>query len=95
MRREAPNPDDHDHGRGADWVERREGPGGIAILLILLAVLVLVFVLQNTDEADVDFLFWDAAVPLWIVIAITASLGFAGGWLAGALRRRRREASGH
>jgi uncharacterized integral membrane protein len=85
QRPDEPRPDE-----GREWTERREGPGGIAILLIVVAVLLLVFVLQNTNEADVNFLFWDAAVPLWIVIAIAAGLGFAGGWLVAWLRARRR-----
>lgn len=85
QRREAPPPDE-----GGEWMERREGPGGIAILLIVVVVLLLIFVLQNTNEADVNFLFWDASVPLWIVIGISAVLGFVAGWLARRARVRAR-----
>lgn len=85
QRPEGPPPDEP-----GEWTERREGPGGIAILLIVVVVLLLVFVLQNTNEADVNFLFWDAAVPLWVVIGIAAALGFAGGWLVRRTRGRAR-----
>jgi uncharacterized integral membrane protein len=85
QRPDEPRPDE-----GREWTERREGPGGIAILLVVVAVLLLVFVLQNTNEADVNFLFWDAAVPLWVVIGIAAALGFVGGWLVAWMRGRRR-----
>jgi uncharacterized integral membrane protein len=80
---------DEPEGRG-DWTERREGPGGIAIVLIALVILVAIFVLQNTDEADVDLLFWSAAVPVWAAIAIAAVVGFVAGWVASRIRARRR-----
>lgn len=95
---------DEDHGRRADgkgsrrdaeeredWVVRKEGPGGKLIAAGSIGVLLLLFVLQNTERAPVDFLFWNGDFPLWGVILVAAALGFVGGWILGRVRRTRRE----
>jgi len=86
MRRDDDQPD-QDQG----WVEKREGPSGKLIAAGIIAVLLLFFVLQNTDDAHIDFLFLDGTFPLWVVIVAVAFLGFAAGWLLGRSRRRDRE----
>jgi uncharacterized integral membrane protein len=83
-----------DHEAPGDWVERREGPSGKLIGLGVVALLLLVFVIQNTDKADVDVLLWDAVLPIWLVIVIAALLGLVAGWILGRVgRKRRRDAS--
>lgn len=58
------------------------GGSGIAALLV--------FILQNTDDVPVTFLFWDFTWPVWLLIVVSATLG-AAIWLAlGILRRHRR-----
>ena len=52
--------------RGTDWVASKEGPGAKTIVAIVAIVVLVVFALQNTDEADIDFLVWDAGVALWV-----------------------------
>lgn len=76
--------------RREDWKVRQGGPSGKLVALGIAAVAVLVFILQNTDKANIDFLFWDGDFPLWIVIAVVAALGFVGGWSLAWLRARRR-----
>ncbi|TVR26351.1 MAG: LapA family protein [Ilumatobacter sp.] len=50
----------------------------------------LVFILQNTADVAVKFLFWDFTWPVWLLIIVSASLG-AAIWLGlGIMRRRRR-----
>jgi uncharacterized integral membrane protein len=73
-----------------DWKSSREGPGLKVILAIAAIAILVVFALQNTDAADIDFLFWDAGVALWIVIGVTAILGFVVGWLLGRASGKRR-----
>ena len=73
-----------------DWKQTREGPSTKLIAAGVIGVLLLVFVLQNTDEADVDFLFFSGSYPLWIMTAVVAVLAFAAGWLVGGGRARRR-----
>lgn len=72
------------------WRERREGPSTKLIAAGVIGVLLLLFVLQNTDEADVDFLFFSGSYPLWLMAVIVAALAFAAGWLVGRSRTRRK-----
>jgi uncharacterized integral membrane protein len=56
--------------------------GGGALLVIFMA--------QNTDEVNLQFLFWDFDWPLWLVVLLSATVG-ALVWLGlGILRRHRR-----
>jgi uncharacterized integral membrane protein len=89
MRREG-DMDDGRGGDGKDWVASKEGPGAKTIVAIVAIVVLVVFALQNTDEADIDFLTWDAGVALWVVIVIAAVLGFVIGWLLGRASGKRR-----
>ena len=64
------------------------GVGGIATLggLALLAV----FMIQNTDDVTLSFLFWDFKWPIWLLVIVSAALG-AFVWIGlGVLRRHRR-----
>ena len=54
----------------------------------LIAVIV-VFVLQNTNSANLHLLLFTTSYPLWMVLGGVASLGFLAGWLFGGRRRRR------
>jgi len=69
--------------------ERRKlGVGAIASLSGL-AILV-IFMLQNTEDVKVDFLFWDFTLPVWLLTLASAAIG-AFIWLGlGLLRRHRR-----
>jgi uncharacterized integral membrane protein len=41
---------------------------------IVVAVFV-IFILQNTESVNIDFLFFDFSAPLWLVLVIVAVLG--------------------
>jgi uncharacterized integral membrane protein len=52
--------------------------------------LLLVFMLQNTQDVTLQFLFWSFTWPLWLLILVTAVLGSLV-WIGfGVLRRHRR-----
>jgi uncharacterized integral membrane protein len=87
MRRE----DDPSGEQQQGWVEKREGPSGLVIWAGIAFAILLIFILQNSDEAHVDFLFLDGDFPLWGVILVGAILGFLVGWFLGRSRLRRRE----
>ncbi len=57
----------------------------------VVAALMVVFIVQNTEKAQVDFLFFDFRAGLWLVLTVTFLLGVAVGALVPALRRRRAE----
>jgi len=49
-----------------------------------------IFMVQNTEDVTVQFLFWDFTWPLWFLILVAALIG-AIVWLGlGVLRRHRR-----
>ena len=56
--------------------------GGLALLVI--------FIVQNTEDVRLEFLFWDFTWPVWLLTIVSALLG-ALVWLGlGVLRRHRR-----
>ena len=88
MRREPEDPNDAVPEGKPSFEYRREGLGGKATALIIVGVLLLVFFLQNLDDANIDFLFWDWDVAIALAIGIAAALGFVLGWGLGWIRRR-------
>jgi uncharacterized integral membrane protein len=60
------------------------------IVLTVLAILIVSFVIQNRDRANVDFLFWDADLRIWVALVFAAALGFGAGVIVGRITKRRR-----
>ena len=61
-----------------------------AIIAVIVGVAALIFIFQNSEQQDVNFLFFSATVPLSVVIVISMLLGAIIGWFFGYMRRRRR-----
>jgi uncharacterized integral membrane protein len=73
-------------------VEQRSGLrlGGGAIASLTGVGLLLAFMIQNTEDVTLDFLFWSFAWPLWLFTLVTA-VGGAVVWIGlGVVRRHRR-----
>jgi uncharacterized integral membrane protein len=71
-----------------DRGRRQLGAGAIASLTG--AGVLLIFILQNTDDVNFDFLFFSFTWPLWLYTIVTALFG-ALVWLGlGVMRRHRR-----
>jgi uncharacterized integral membrane protein len=68
--------------------QRKVDPGIVAAAIV--AVALLLFIVQNSQEARVKWLFWDGHAPLWVVIVITALLAAISTQLALYIWRRRR-----
>ena len=64
--------------------------GGGAIASISGLVLLLIFILQNTDDVKLDFLFWDFTWPLWLLTLVSAVLGALVWFGFGVMRRHSR-----
>jgi uncharacterized integral membrane protein len=63
--------------------------GGAIASLTGIGVL-LVFMIQNTEDVTLQFLFWSFTWPLWLFTLVTAAVG-ALVWLGfGVIRRHRR-----
>ena len=73
--------------------KRALGLGGGAIASIAGGAGLVIFMLQNTEDVTVKFLFWKFTWPVWLLVLVAAVVG-AIVWLGlGILRRhRRREA---
>jgi uncharacterized integral membrane protein len=56
-------------------------------LAMAIALLALIFVLQNTGETSVKFLFAETEMPLFFALVLAIVLGAAIGWLAPRVRR--------
>ena len=55
--------------------DHRARLGGGAIASISGLALLLIFIVQNTDDVKLDFLFWDFTWPLWLLTIVSALLG--------------------
>lgn len=63
--------------------------GGAIASLTGVGVL-LIFMIQNTEDVTLQFLFWSFTWPLWVFTLVTAAVG-ALVWLGfGVIRRHRR-----
>ena len=68
----------------------RAGLSGGAIASLSGVVLLVIFVVQNTDDVKLDFLFWDFTWPLWLLTIVSALLGALVLFGFGIMRRHRR-----
>jgi uncharacterized integral membrane protein len=68
--------------------DRKVGGGTIATvggLGVLVA-----FMVQNTQDVNVEFLFWDFTWPLWLIVLASSTLGALVMIGVGIVRRHRR-----
>ena len=63
---------------------------GIGIIITAVVVVVLgIFVYQNRDTVEIEFLFLGVNLPLWAVIGVFLILGALLGWVWRWVMRRR------
>ena len=62
---------------GSETTERRKLGGGAIASLSGVAVLA-IFMIQNTDDVTVEFLFWKFTCPIWLLVLAAASVGALG-----------------
>ena len=55
-----------------------------------VAVVALLFILQNSQEVEVDFIVATTSTPLFFILLITFAAGFLAGWLWPHVRRDRK-----
>ena len=75
-------------GSTASSSDRHFGGGAIASLAGI--GLLLIFMVQNTEDVSLDFLWWHFDWPLWLVSIVSALLGALVWFGLGVMRRHRR-----
>jgi len=71
-------------------VKGRAGLSGGAIASIAGVGALLIFILQNTGDVRLDFLFFHFTWPLWLLVIVSALLGALVWFGLGVMRRHRR-----
>ena len=69
--------------------ERSKLGGGAIATIVGLAALV-IFMVQNTEDVTIKFLFWDFTWPVWLLVLVAALVGALVWFGLGVLRRHRR-----
>jgi uncharacterized integral membrane protein len=64
---------------------------GALIVLAVLVVAAIIFVVQNSNDARVKWLFLDRTSPLWVIIVVSIILGIILDRIGGFILRRRRD----
>jgi len=59
------------------------------VVLALLLIWAIVFVVLNTDDVEVSFVFFTATTPLIVALVLVGAIGAVVGWLARGQARRR------
>ena len=69
-----------------------QGPGlGAGAIAALTGVgLLVIFMVQNTEDVTLDFLFWSFTWPLWLFTFVVALVGALVWFGLGVMRRHRR-----
>lgn len=60
------------------------------IIIILLAVLLIVFVLQNTEIVNVNFVFWDLSIPRALLLFVCFAMGLIIGLIIPSSRKKKK-----
>jgi uncharacterized integral membrane protein len=79
-------------GNGRSGAAEGPGPGlgGGAIAALTGVGLLLIFMIQNTEDVTLDFLFWSFTWPLWLFTFVIALVGALAWFGLGVMRRHRR-----
>ena len=81
-------------GERTNGSEKGQGLRVSAFIGSLIEVgLLITFMIQNTEDVTLDFLFWSFTLPLWVFTLLVAVFG-ALAWIGlGMMRRHRRHVS--
>ena len=74
----------------AEGVERQRNIFA-AVAAGVVGFVLLVFIFQNTDRVEVQWLFLSLRMPLWVLIVLVLVLGATLGWIVRWLMRRRKK----
>jgi uncharacterized integral membrane protein len=63
------------------------------VIFIILIALMIIFVLQNIQDVDIQFLFWKLTTPRALMLLLTFGAGLVGGWLLSVPGRQKKSKS--
>ena len=72
----------------AEGVERQRNIFA-AVAAGIVGFVLLVFIFQNTESVEVQWLFLSLSMPLWVLIVLVLALGATLGWIVRWLVNRR------
>jgi uncharacterized integral membrane protein len=61
--------------RVGDDRSQRSGVSPVLVVLGIVAILAVIFIAQNSERANIDFLFLDFSSPVWVALLIAIGLG--------------------
>lgn len=61
------------------------------IIGIIFGVLVVIFVVQNTEVAEISFLIWSFTVSRAVMYLIIFVLGLSMGWISRSFKRKKKK----
>ena len=70
-----------------EGLPRKEGRGWRFWLFVTAGVLLAIFVIQNSQDVQVEFLFTSTETPLFLALLLAGALGAVIGWAAPRVRR--------
>ncbi len=79
-----------DHNAAVDAVTHKEGRSFRFYLAMFALVVFAIFVLQNSQDVEINILFVETTTPLFLAILIAGALGAVIGWALPHVRRGRR-----
>ncbi|MFO8007241.1 MAG: LapA family protein [Candidatus Brocadiia bacterium] len=59
------------------------------VVIIVIGLAAILLAIQNREMVETRFLIFEATMPRFALLLLTAGCGFLAGFLAGTLRRRR------
>jgi uncharacterized integral membrane protein len=79
-------------GRPEPKPAKRDTPWSL-IVFGVLAVYAILIALFNSEQVEVDFVFFSADISLLVLILLCLGIGFAAGYLVERVRERRKRAA--
>ena len=61
--------------RRIERIEEKSGPSLFLIVTGVVVAAIVIFIFQNTESAQVQFLFFDGSAKVWVVIVISVLAG--------------------
>lgn len=74
-----------------EGLPRKEGRGWKFWLFVTAGVLLAIFVIQNSQDVEVEVLFTTTDTPLFLALLLAGALGAVIGWAAPRIRRGGRD----